>query len=373
MSINPGVGYSVTNLGKAVSLDIETYLPEQEPKQFECSIVRKGGETPEYHLRVRKGLIEFDYIKTDENGLINPETYGTREDITSGSATPKTHCFMYANRFNLYPTGTLVSNGNSTIIRDSEFLDNGYIKLTEGKSYYLFVYKTVPDWGGPAVGGPPEGVPEARAPQIGIQDISEPVVDINPRESGCGSLQFYFRTEDKFANHWLGNPEAFYASGLISGIDPYTGVFYAFAKEIDTGSGKYYTNLNEDNYVRIRELYLQGEPVLMGGNQFCVGYRNTDVIRKDIAYIRWNEGLKRFQIFQINYGPISIRQINPPLISANLLAETPLYNWTNTGRDLVNDIVGDIDGYTKTPNGFNSISRSGMIDIGGYQKPFETA
>ena len=138
MSINPGVGYSVTNLGNTVSLDIETYLPEQEPKQFECSIVRKGGETPEYHLRVRKGLIEFDYIKTDANGLINPETYGTREDITSGSATPKTHCFIYANRFNLYPTGTLQAGGYSTI-RDSEFLDNGYIKLTEGKSYYLFV------------------------------------------------------------------------------------------------------------------------------------------------------------------------------------------------------------------------------------------
>lgn len=369
MSIQPGVGYSVSNLGNVSSLSIDTIMPEAEPKQFECSIVRKSGETPEYHLRVRRGYVEFDYIRTNNKGKIDPEKYGTKEEITTGQLTNKTHCFLYAKKFNLFPSGKL-QNGNNP---DGEFLSNdGYIKLEPGigRAYQVFIYKTVPDWGGPPIGGPPEGVEEARAPQIAVLDISEPVIDFTARESGKGSLQMYFRYEEKTANHWIGNPEAYGANfNALAGTDPNTGYYYSVAKKFDTiqTDAEYVTCLNEQQPNIINSILPQTS--WWNIDNLTVGYINTDVIRMDLAYIRWNEGLKRFQIFQTNYGPINIRQIGAPITNYNFSD----ISWNESTFDKVADITNNIDGHSKQLNGFNSIFRAGDLAIGDYQKPYENS
>ena len=369
MSINPGVGYSVTNIGKTVSLDIETYLPEQEPKQFECSIVRKGGETPEYHLRVRRGLIEFDYFRTNENGIIDKDAFGVKNtDLTYGQDTDVTLCYLYAPYFNLYPENSKVSGSD---ILDAEYLDNGYIKLEEGEDYFVFVYKVTPDFpsGYPPLPGP-SGVYERTTPQIAVMKVGEDFINAGDNSNGSGSLVMYLYN----SGVWAQPP-----GGRIT-IDEGAGIVPSGASSGDPGSYPWFNPvLSFDPYTGLptgqtyyNEPY---SPILIKEivNQ-KIGYRESSCIRKDIAYIKWNAGLKRFQIFQINYGPISIRQqpIGPISIERFESSEFRL-GWTNEGRDWCNDITDPIDGYSKSLNQLQNCSIPGFVNEKKYQKPFETA
>jgi hypothetical protein len=365
MSINPGVGYSVTNLGNTVSLDIETYLPEQEPKQFECSIVRKGGENPEYHLRVRRGLIEFDYFRTDENGIIDKDKFGVKNtDLVYGQDTDVTMCYLYAPYFNLYPNGKKVSGSN---ILDAEYLDNGYIKLEEGEDYFVFVYKVTPDFpsGMPPL-PPPSETHERTAPQIAVMKAGEDFINAGDNSNGSGSLVMYlYNSDDIYAHPPLGRDYEAFASGGYQNSG-YNGTYswYNPVGLADSLSG-YVETWALEGYTPVAFKQIVDQKI---------GFRESSCIRKDIAYIKWNAGLKRFQIFQINYGPISIRQqpIGPISIERFESSEFRL-GWTNEGRDWCNDITDPIDGYSKSLNQLQNCSIPGFVNEKKYQKPFETA
>ena len=363
MSIQPGVGYSVSNLGNVSSLSIDTIMPEAEPKQFECSIVRKSGETPEYHLRVRRGLIEFDYFRTNENGIIDKDKFGVKNtDLTYGQDTDVTLCYLYAPWFNLFPDDSNVSGSN---ILDSEYLDNGYIKLEEGEDYFVFVYKVTPDFpsGSPPLPAPSE-THERTAPQIAVMKRGEDFINAGDNSNGSGSLVMYQNSYIGYAGRPLGRDDEAFSSGSYQNTG-YNGTYtwYNPIGIVDPTYGQVQTWAQE-NYSPL---------IITSIGNHRIGYRESSCIRKDIAYIKWNAGLKRFQIFQISYGPISIRQqpIGPLSIETFEPNEFRL-GWTAEGRDWCNDITDPIDGYTKKLNQLQHCSIPGFVNEKKYQKPFET-
>jgi hypothetical protein len=110
MKINPGVGYTSVNLGEASGLVVDAgtdWLQKYSPRQFECPITgRKLHDSYEYHLHVRKGLVEFDYYTSDENGIIDINALGRSILVTTARI-----CFSILTSLNVYPTGSL-TEGN---------------------------------------------------------------------------------------------------------------------------------------------------------------------------------------------------------------------------------------------------------------------
>ena len=359
MSINPSIGATVTTLGGTTSIEVDRILPEQEPKQFECSILKSGSE---YRLQVRRGLIEFDYFRTDANGIINKDAFGVKNtDLTYGQDTDVTLCYLYAPYFNLYPENSKVSGSD---ILDAEYLDNGYIKLEEGEDYFVFVYKVTPDFpsGFPPLPGP-SGVYERTSPQIAVMKAGEDFINAGNNSNGSGTLVAYTAKTEYWASTPMGaNPLDFGAGIIPSGTS-------------ELGYIWYNPVLSFDEYGPTGQTFIQSETPpavkISSISGISIGYRETSCIRKDIAYIKWNAGLKRFQIFQINYGPISIRQ--QPIGPIYFELDLSTYKWSNEGRDSCNDITDAIDGYSKTLNQLQNCSIPGFVNEKKYQKPFETA
>jgi hypothetical protein len=185
MKLSPGVGYTSANLGEASGITVDAPFESSARnigRQFECSITgAKVGDSYEYRLHVRKGLVEFDYYGSDDKGIINLDNLG------GFNGTNTQNMFFYMNKFNLFPNGSLTEGTEEK----SEFISkNGYIKLTTGQNYFVFLYKTTPDW-------KQDGdLYEARAPQIGIAaEDSEPNIFIKTQRNGGGFLQSYIRLD----------------------------------------------------------------------------------------------------------------------------------------------------------------------------------
>jgi len=365
MSINPSIGATVTTLGGTTSIEVDRILPEQEPKQFECSILKSGSE---YRLQVRRGLIEFDYFRTDANGIINKDAFGVKNtDLVYGQDTDVTLCYLYAPYFNLYPENSKVSGSD---ILDAEYLDNGYIKLEEGEDYFVFVYKVTPDFpnGIPPL-PPPSETHERTAPQIAVMKAGEDFINAGDNSNGSGSLVMYLYNSDYI---WVAPP------GGVLGVDSGAG----FQSSGSRSEYPFYTWFNPElsfgeNGEPTGQTYYQEPYGPIGIKQITsqtIGYRESSCIRKDIAYIKWNAGLKRFQIFQINYGPISIRQQPIGPLSYEIFEPSSYrLGWTAEGRDWCNDITDPIDGYSKSLNQLQICSIPGFVNEKKYQKPFETA
>jgi len=186
MKINPGVGYTSANLGEASGLTIDAgmdWTQRNIGRQFECSITgAKVGDSYEYRLHVRKGLVEFDYYGSDDKGIIDLDNLG------GFNGTNTQNMFFYMNKFNLFPNGSLTEGTEEK----SEFISkNGYIKLESGKNYFVFLYKTTPDWKQSET-----ELFEAKAPQIGIAaEDSEPNIFIKTQRNGGSFLQSYIRLD----------------------------------------------------------------------------------------------------------------------------------------------------------------------------------
>lgn len=355
MSIQPGVGYSVSNLGNVSSLSIDTIMPEAEPKQFECSIVRKSGETPEYHLRVRRGLIEFDYFQVDENGFLGEKWGVYNTDLSYGQQTNVTLCYLYAPNFNLYPENTRVVGANANT---SEFLSDGYIKLEEGENYFVFVYKVTPQYpfGMPPLPGPSTN--EHCSPQIAVMKAGEDFINAGDESNGSGTLIAQIQQNEFYAARPMGTVlDMPYGAGTAPAGISANGL-YAWYNPVVQSDGLNTLIMSEDeNGVQIKNI-----------TNIKVLFKETSCIRKDIAYIKWNAGLKRFQIFQINYGPISIRQQPIGPISYSLEG----YGWGG-GKNACKDITDPIDGYQKSLNGLYQCSAPAFINENLYQKPYENS
>ena len=503
MGLNPGVGYTGSNLGSAYGFSIDQsvdWLSRNLGRQFECTLSgdQVGGES-EYYLQVRKGLVEFDYYGTDDKGIIDIDNLG------GFNATNTQNMFFYMNKFNVFETGKRVEGDNNAT---SDFISDGYIKLDKEKNYFVFIYKTTPDW-------QQEGsLYEARAPQIGVAaDDSEANIFIKTKRSGGGFLQSYLkiaqsetvenlvtadpitgkiaelnpedlnefiqinldllnivRSQGQGEGHPDRYPDATYPdmadwigegfvpvfakpssnAGTSGGVDgmtinsvPYGDdwnnglVVYGEALlDIDgteaIGNVSLYYNhfpLSDQNLFLADDI-LKGWDVgtlygytanpivsgLLNVNDFTIvlpsdetpvsdfvgfdsgelniiastqtsatipgettvegtGFVVTDCYRQDIAYIKWSEELNRFQIYQMQYGPIKLRQNPLGPFKSKVLTEEEEAEW-DPGFDLCEDITGSFGGYTKDLNESTDVTQppvyAGYANIGNYQSPKET-
>jgi hypothetical protein len=130
-------------------------------KQFDC-IVQKLGTV--HHLKIVNGTVPYIYSTSDLGYVSNVAPY-----------------FYDIDRFNLFPTG-IKTNGTDS---GSIFLnDNGYLTLTPGTDYVVFVYMVGPQY-------QPDGSDgyEFIIPQLAVSKIGDdPEKDIN---SGTTSGRTY--------------------------------------------------------------------------------------------------------------------------------------------------------------------------------------
>jgi len=487
MGLNPGIGYTGANLGSTYGLNIDQsidWLSRNLGRQFECSLSGKQvGNESEYYLQVRKGLVEFDYYGTDDKGIIDLDNLG------GFSGTNTQNMFFYMNKFNVFESGKRVEGDNN---ETSDFISDGYIKLDKEKNYFVFIYKTTPDW-------QPEGdLYEARAPQIGVAaDDSEANSFIKTQRNGGGFLQSYLKlsgggtvenvvTADPLSGKIAGfNPAEFlneyinfntdllsivrsvgqganhperYPSAMATWIGE--GFVPVFAKpstyprdpdEVPNGmtlesvpSSVTSVTVDENNSgnsvivpmwgIVGSDIYIDNNVIvgwdvgtlygytdnpivsgLLNYNDLTIvilgdgqpqdvinfddteiditatsqtsittvgamtdegtGFVVTDCYRQDIAYIKWEATLNRFQIYQLQYGPIKLRQNPLGSFKNKLLTEEEIAEW-DEGFDLCEFITGSFSGYTKDLNqstiGTQPPVYAGYENIGNYQSPKET-
>jgi hypothetical protein len=381
------------------------------------------------------------------------------------------------NKFNVFQNSKRVEGEHND---KSDFISDGYIKLDKEKNYFVFIYKTTPDW-------QQEGtLYEARAPQIGVAaDDSEANIFIKTQRNGGGFLQSYIRldgasttdnvvvadtigriaglntadfndlvtfhveellvTDNNDANYpasmtaWLGNDDPVFAKpstnpdeeepdGMSINHVPYDVVGfigYAYppsAPYIDYANGDGSTSFTSDNIVKawdVGTLYgYTANPIVSGllnyndltivphndapANEIIyfdnteidiiatsqtsittvgamtdegTGFVYTDCYRQDIAYIKWDAPLNRFQIYQLQYGPIKLRQNPLGSFKNKLLTAEEIAEWS-AGFDLCQYITGSFGGYTKDLNQSTSGTQppvyAGYENIGNYQSPKET-
>jgi hypothetical protein len=492
MGLNPGVGYTGTNLGGIYGLSIDQsvdWLTRNVGRQFECSLSgNQVGGNSEYYLQVRKGLVEFDHYVTDDKGIIDIDALGGFNDVNIQNM------FLYMNKFNIFPAGKRVTGDNN---ETSDFISDGYIKLEKEKNYFVFIYKTTPDW------QPDGNLFEARAPQVGVaEDSSQANLLITTKRNGAGFLQSYLksgtsatvdnivtadplsgkianfdaaelndyinfdtdlldivRSQGQGANHperypsgmQTGRGEGFvpvfakpssnpnsivemdemtanqvpFGDGFgefsiigevtISALDTPTFVDYSHGED-DVGNdvlsgvivGKnvgdlygytanpivsgllnyndltivphadapasdiiYFDNTDIDIVATSQTSITTVGAITIEGTGFII----TDCYRQDIAYIKWSETLNRFQIYQLQYGPIKLRQNPLGPFKTKLLTGEEEAEW-DAGFDLCEDMTGEISGYTKDLNEGSDVheppSYVGEENIGGYQSPKET-
>jgi len=492
MGLNPGVGYTGTNLGGVYGLSIDQsvdWLSRNLGRQFECTLSgNQVGGNSEYYLQVRKGLVEFDYYGTDDKGIID------LDDLGGFAGTNTQNMFFYMNKFNVFETGKRVEGDNNLT---SDFISDGYIKLDKEKNYFVFIYKTTPDWQQAG------DLYEARAPQIGVAaDDSEANILIKTQRNGGGFLQSYLklsgggtvenvvtadplsgkiaefdaaelndyinfdtdlldivRSQGQGANHperypagmqaWIGegfvpvfakpssNPNNIYSIDemtanqvpfgdgfgefsiigevTISAFDSPTFVDYSHGED-DVGNdvlsgvivGKnvgdlygYTANpivsglLNYNDLTIVPHADAPASDIIYFDNTDIAitatsqtsittvgamtdegtGFIVTDCYRQDIAYIKWSETLNRFQIYQLQYGPIKLRQNPLGSFKTKLLTEEEIAEW-DEGFDLCEFITGTFSGYTKDLNTSLLADQppvyAGSENIGNYQSPKET-
>lgn len=496
MGLNPGIGYTGTNLGSVYGLNIDQsidWLTRNVGRQFECSLSgEKVGEQSKYYLQVRKGLVEFDYYGTNDKGIIDIDNLGG----FNGANTQ--NMFFYLNKFNVFQTGKRTTGEHND---KSDFVSDGYIELEKEKNYFVFIYKTTPDW-------QQEGtLYEARAPQLGVAaDDSEPNIFIKTQRNGGGFLQSYIklsgggtidnvvtadplsgkigtfdaaelndainlnldlldivRSEGQGANHpdrypngtypgmatWIGggfvpvfakpssNPNSIYdIDGMtanqvpfgdgfgefsiigevtISAFNTPTFVDYSHGEDdvgndvlsnvivgYDVGETFGYTanpivsgllNINDLTIVAHADapasdiVYFDNTDIdIIASSQTSIttvgtmtdegtGFVTTDCYRQDIAYIKWDANLNRFKIYQLQYGPIKLRQNPCGSFKNKLLTAEEIAEW-DTDFDLCQYITGSFSGYTKDLNQSTSGTQppvyAGYENIGNYQSPKET-
>jgi hypothetical protein len=406
--------------------------------------------------------------------------------------------FFYINNFNVFQNSKRVEGENN---ETSDFISDGYIKLDKEKNYFVFIYKTTPDW-------QQEGnLYEARAPQIGVaEDDSEANIFIKTQRNGGGFLQSYLklsgggtvenivtadplsgkiaefdaaelndyinfdtdlldivRSQGQGANHpdrypdatypgmatWIGeefvpvfakpssNPDSIYSiDEMTANQVPFGDGFGEFSKigevtisALDTPTFVDYSHGEDDvgNDVlsgvivgkNVGDLYGYTDNPIVSGllnyNDLTIvphadapasdiiyfdntdidiiatsqtsittvgamtvegtGFVVTDCYRQDIAYIKWSETLNRFQIYQLQYGPIKLRQNPLGSFKNKLLTAEEEAAW-GEGFDLCEFITGSFSGYTKDLNqstiGTQPPVYAGSENIGNYQSPKET-
>jgi hypothetical protein len=399
------------------------------------------------------------------------------------------------NKFNVFESGKRVEGEHNDT---SDFISDGYIKLDKEKNYFVFIYKTTPDW-------QQEGsLYEARAPQIGVAaDDSEANIFIKTQRNGGSFLQSYLkfgasttvenivtadplsgkiaefdagelndyinfdtdlldivRSQGQGANHperypsgmqaWIGegfipvfakpssNPDSIYdidemtanqvafgdgfgefsyigevtvntlgvsefvnyshgnddvgndvlsgvivgknvgdlygytANPIVSGLLNYNDLTIVSHADAPASDIIYFDNTDIDIIATSQTSATIPGAMTVEGTGFVV----TDCYRQDIAYIKWSEELNRFQIYQMQYGPIKLRQNPLGPFKTKLLTGEEEAEWDAGSFDLCEQITGSLSGYTKDLNTSTEATQppvyAGYANIGNYQSPKET-
>jgi len=271
--------------------------------EFSCAVLGWPNEgTTSHRLRIKSGLITFNnYVvtnattPTDNGGLIS--SYNVRH--------------IRINKPNLYPAGTLHIglNDNPDYIHS-----DGYIELTEGNDYYVFLFKVTPDWG---------TYDESKAPQLCIAKVADdPNTKIVMTENGGGTLQNYI-IENRVMNAdlfgWNASEGEWQNTTLpLSGSD-----------------------INFDG----------SENPPYADHSLFKGFKETGCYRKDIAVIKWDGD--KFIIHQLHTGPIVFNDMPFETNDKKIETESDAH-WERTGnayKDNVSDILGaSFSGYTYNLN-----------------------
>ena len=278
--------------------------------EFSCSVLGwpNEGETS-HRLRIKNGLVSFLTIQADAYGLINSYYAYNNLRITEP---------------NIYPQDTLHIglNDNPDYIHS-----DGYIELTEGSDYYVFLFKVIPDWNGDS---------ETKAPQLVISKVGDsPNTAIQLIDNGGGRLIHYYNNAGY----------AFPANAM--------GLTFNYPHE-DTPEYDLYTIPNSDTTGGTpNELIVnfEGADKYMVENSYATGYFQPACYRKDIAHIKWDATSSRFIVKQLHTGPVIIED-RPIAGFSDEYTYLGDDGWEqNGGTDSVDAIVGaTFTGYTKSLN-----------------------
>jgi hypothetical protein len=298
--------------------------------EFSCAVLGWPNEgTTSHRLRIKNGLVSFLTVTADEdNGLINNADHA--------------YYNLRINEPNIYPEDTLHIGLND----NSDYIHNdGYIELTEGQDYYVFLFKVIPDWTGAAKN-------ECKAPQLVISKVGDtPNTAIQLIDNGGGKLIHYYNKAGY----------AFPANAM--------GLTFAYPHE-DTPEYDPYTIPNSDTTGGTpNELMVnfEGSDKYMVENYAGLGYAQPACYRKDIAHIKWDAINSRFIVKQLHTGPVIIEDRPITGLSREYTYEGDDGWQQNGGTESVDAIVGvTFTGYTKSLNDGTTNQPTGSTTANTY-------
>jgi hypothetical protein len=239
----------------------------------------------------------------------------------------------------LYPEGTLHIglNDNPDYIHS-----DGYIELTEGNDYYVFLFKIAPDWG---------TYDEAKAPQLCIAKVGDdPNTKIVMTENGGGVLQNYIKNEYVMGSDIFGNQVSPPGTNNWSPVE--LGTTSDGIVTIDIGA----TGEGTPPYPTYTDYSLANK-----------GFKETGCYRKDIAVIKWDGD--KFIIHQLHTGPIVFNDI--PFETNDKKIETEAdAHWDRTDDAYKANVADILDasfsGYTYNLNTAAETILTGSTDTTNY-------
>jgi len=241
--------------------------------EFTCSVLGWPGETTSHRLRIKNGLVTFN------NFVV---TNSTSPSDNGGLITSHDLRHVRINAPNLYPSGTLHIGLND----NPDYMhEDGYVELTEGTDYYVFLFKIAPDWG---------TYDEAKAPQLCIAKVGDdPNTKIVMTENGGGVLQNYI------LDQWVMGSDIFGNQVSPSGTNNWS--------PVDDPALGYVDVTGEGVFPVIMDLGAVGEgvppyPTPADYSLADKGFKETGCYRKDIAVIKWETD--QFRVYQLHTGPI---------------------------------------------------------------------
>jgi hypothetical protein len=283
--------------------------------EFSCAVLGWPNEgTTSHRLRIKNGLVTFNnYIVTND----------TSPGDNGGLITTHDLRHIRINEPNLYPDGTLHIglNDNPDYIHS-----DGYIELTEGNDYYVFLFKVTPDWG---------GYDEAKAPQLCIAKVGDdPNTKIVMTENGGGVLQNYIKNEYVMGSDIFGNQVSPPGTNNWSPVE--LGTTSDGIVTIDIGA----TGEGTPPYPTYTDYSLANK-----------GFKETGCYRKDIAVIKWNGD--KFIVHQLHTGQIVFNDMpyEGNDIKIDNIADAHWDRTDDAYKANVSDILGaSFSGYTYNLN-----------------------
>jgi hypothetical protein len=242
--------------------------------EFSCAVLGwPSGGGISHRLKIKSGLVTFN------NFVV---TNATSPTDNGGLITSHNLKHIRINKPNLYPEDTL----HIGLDDNPDYIhSDGYIELTEGSDYYVFLFKVTPDWG---------TYDEAKAPQLCIAKVGDdPNTKIVMTENGGGVLQNYIWSQYVMGSDIFGNQVSPPGTNNWSPVD-------------DPALG-YVEITGDGTFPVIMDLGAVGEgvapyPTEVDYSLEDKGFKETGCYRKDIALIKWNGD--KFIVHQLHTGPI---------------------------------------------------------------------